>query len=430
MFNWLIAFQTRLELALTGALDPTVRRNMIIELMGAIAYGLFFGAALQFIPVVLRRMGASSDLLALYVTQNYWGSVLVAFSVIIMRRRRTMSFAVTVWLIARSIFLLFAFVTDVGWALVLLAFFWILETFPSPAYTRIIQAIYPDSVRGQVMAVVRLGMVAAILLITPLAGWILDVWGYRVLFPAAALLGILSTVLFARLEVNEGPLPPRQTRPLSGLWEIVRSNRNFALYLLGIAIYGIGALLGFALYPIVQVDRLGLSYSEIGLLGLAQSAFWLLGFIYWGRQIDRRGGLWVLRVNCAIAAIIPASYIWAEAGWMLLPAFIAQGIISAGVDLGFINTSIQLAEPEKLVEYSALQTTVIGLRGMLAPFLGSLMLRFGVADVTIFAVGSLLILVSWVLLGGVRIPTDPEERLRRRRELRFRWPLRFRYPRL
>jgi MFS family permease len=107
---WLLNLQARLEGSLAGTLDPIVRRNMYIELVGAMAYGLFFGASLQFIPVVLRKLGASSDLLALYVTQNYWGSVLVAFSVILMRRRRTMSFAVTTWLIARSIFLVFAFI--------------------------------------------------------------------------------------------------------------------------------------------------------------------------------------------------------------------------------------------------------------------------------------------------------------------------------
>lgn len=427
---WLLNLQARLEGSLTGALDPTVRRNMYIELVGAMAYGLFFGASLQFIPVVLRKLGASSDLLALYVTQNYWGSVLVAFSVILMRRRRTMSFAVTTWLIARSIFLVFAFINDVGWMLVLLAFFWVLETFPSPAYTRIIQSIYPTHVRGQVMSVVRLGMVAAILLMTPLAGWALDQWSYRIIFPLAGLMGILSTVLFARLQVDEGPLPPRETKPVTSLLSIVRRNRSFTIYLIGISVYGFGGLIGFALYPIVQVDRLGLSYSEIGLLGLAQSVFWLAGFVVWGKLIDQRGGLWVLRVNCAIAAIIPACYIWATDAWMLLPAFIVQGIISAGVDLGFINTSIQLAEPDKVVEYSALQTTVIGLRGMLAPVAGSLLLRAGVDDVTIFAVGSLLVALSWFILGGVKIPTDPDERLRRRRELRFRWPLRFRYPRL
>ncbi|MEZ4640881.1 MAG: MFS transporter [Caldilineaceae bacterium] len=354
--------------------------------------------------------------------------MLVAFSVILMRRRRTQSFAAAMWLASRSIFLLFAFINNVGWMLVLLAFFWILETSPRRPI-RVVQAIYPTRARaGDVGGAAGHGGRHPA---DHAAGWLgagsLQLSHH---LPVGWPDGYLATVLFARLQVDEGPLPPRETKPISSLFDILRRNRTYALYLLGISIYGFGALLGFALYPIVQVDRLGLSYSQIGLLGLAQSVFWLLGFIIWGKLIDKKGGLWVLRFNCAIGAIIPACYIWADNAWLLLPAFIAQGIVAAGIDLGFINTSIQLAEPDKVVEYSALQTTSIGLRGILAPVAGSLLLRAGMTDVTIFAVGTVLVVASWFVLGGVRIPTDPDERLRRRRELRFRWPLRFRYPRI
>jgi len=134
--------------------------------------------------------------------------------------------------------------------------------------------------------------------------------------------------------------------------------------------------------------------------------------------------LWVMRINLLIAFFVPFSYIWATNGWMLLPAFIAQGIISAGVDLGLINTSISLAEPDKVVEYAAVQATVIGLRGMIAPFIGVWLLRVGVADSIIFAVGSLLILVAWLITGRIRVRPTPAGAA-----LRYRWPLRFRFPR-
>src|SRR5690606_22394312 len=126
-----------------------------------------------------------------------------------------------------------------------------------------------------VMSIVRLGMVAAILCVTPLAGWALDVWGYRVLFPLAAVAGLFATLMFNRLDVDEGTLPPRETRSVESLWSIIRKDRRFVLYLTSFSVYGIGALIGFALYPIVQVDQLQLSYTQLGWLGLAQSVFWL-----------------------------------------------------------------------------------------------------------------------------------------------------------
>jgi len=403
---------------------PMVRRNAILDLWGSIAYGVFFGAALQFIPVVLRNQGASAEMLALYTSQTYLGSILTSFSIVLMRRRRTKSFAVACWYAARSIFLFIGLVENVPWLVMLTAIFWFLEAFPSPAYTRIVQVIYPEAIRGKILSLVRLGMTITVVAITPLAGWALDQWGYQVLFPLAGLAGILATVFFNRIEVNEGPLPPRQTKTLAGLIEILRTNRPFALHLLSFTVYGVGALLGFALYPVVQVDRLQLSYTQIGLLGLAQSICWVLGFLYWGGAVDRRGGLWVMRINLLIAVCVPLSYMWATNIWMLLPAFIAQGIISAGVDLGLINTSISLAEPDKVVEYAAVQATIIGLRGAITPFIGAGLARMGVEDTYIFAAGSLIILLSWWITGRIHVKPNPAGAA-----LRYRWPLRFRFPR-
>jgi hypothetical protein len=188
--------------------------------------------------------------------------------------------------------------------------------------------------------------------------------------------------------------------------------------------------MGFALYPLVQVDRLGLSYTDLGLLGTAQSMAWLLGFVYWGQAVDRRGGLWVLRANLAVGFLVPFSYIWATEGWMLLPAFVAQGILSAGVDLGLLNTCIQLADPDKVVEYAAIQATVVGVRGLVSPFIGVALVALGVDETVIFASGSALIVLSWGILGLVRIPLTPDQMRAKRQLLRFRWPLRPRVPRV
>lgn len=430
MLAILSSITTRIERTFAETLAPTVRRNMYIELWASLAYGIFYAAAIQYIPVVLRRLGASSELLAFYTAQTYLGSILTSFSIVLMRQRRTKSFIVFCWVLGRSLFLLFALATRVEWLLVVTALFWLLETFPSPGYTRIIQVIYPEKIRGQVIAVVRLGMVAAILFTTPLAGWALDKFGYRLLFPLAGLTGMFAMWIFNRLEVNEGPLPPRQTRSLASLWVLVRHNRPFAIHLLSFAVYGMGGLLGYPLYAIVQVDRLHLSYTEVGFLGLAQSCAWLVGFLIWGRLVDRKGGLPVLRINQLISVIVPLTYIWASDGWMLLPAFVVQGLINAGVDVGIISTCIQLAEADKVVEYAAVQATVVGLRGMITPFLGAALLRLGISDTRIFAIGAALIFLSWLMLNTVQGTPATLQNLPVRRSLRARWPLRWRFPRL
>ena|GEM_PF-261651 len=414
----------RIELALVGSLPPAIRNNMLIELWAALAFGAFFAATTPFLPVILRRAGATPTMLAIYTSQQFLGSVLTAFSIVLMRRRRTMNIITFSWLLSRSLFMLFAFLVHPVWMIALGSLFWLLEAFPNPGYTRILQKIYPDTVRGKVMSLVRVGRLSMVILITPLAGWALDHWGYRILFPLGSVLGIVSVLLFTRLEVNEGPLPVRQTKTLSELWKILREDRRFAEYLRSFAFYGTGTLMSWTVYPLVQVDRLHLNYSDLGLLGLAQSIFWLLGYLIWGRVVDRRGGLYVLRMNCAIAMLVPFSYIWATSPWMLLPAFMTQGIINAGWDMGLINAGIQLADPERVTEYAAVQGTVVGVRGMLVPLLSVGLLQLGVPMTGIFILSIGLMATAWVMFGNIQapLPTQPSS------ITRYRWPIRFRWP--
>ncbi|MEZ4860822.1 MAG: MFS transporter [Caldilineaceae bacterium] len=424
MLTALSGISSQVETLLTGPLPINIKRNMRIELWSALAYGIFYATTLPFIPVLLRRMGATPNMLAIYTSQQFLGSLLTAFSIVLMRRRRTKSVIVTSWLVGRSLLLLFALITRPEWVLVLSACFWLLEAFPNPGYMRILQKLYPNEVRGKVMSFVRVGRITTVVLVTPLAGWALDHLGYQYLFPLGSLLGIGAALIFIRLDLDEGPLPPRQTKTFTELGEILRRDRRFAYYLLCFVFYGSGTLLSWTLYPLVQVDRLHLSYSELGLLGLAQSLFWLLGYLYWGRQVDRKGGLWVLRLNCAIAALVPFSYIWAGNAWMLLPAFITQGIINAGWDMGLITSGIQLAKAEKVTEYAAIQTTVVGLRGMVVPMISVVLLNGGLSLNTIFGISIGCMVIAWVMFGRVDapLPALPPS------EARYQWPIRFRWP--
>ena len=418
------------ETALAGSLSPTVRRVMHIELSMSLAYGVFYACIIPFTQVVLRRLGASVDMLALYTALLFVGSVFTSFSIVLMRRRRTINIIVFCWLLGRSLFLLTAFVTGAVQLMAIGIVFWLLEAFVIPAYTRVIQKIYPESGRGKVMSTVRMGRVSIILLVTPLAGWAMDQVGYRVLFPIGALFGILATFLFTRIDVDEGELPPRQTKTFADLWQIIRSDRNFAVYLLGYSLFGLGGLLSWPLYPVVQVDRLQLSYADIGFLGLAESITWLFSYLLWGRAIDKRGGLFVVRAISAISIVTPLTYMSAQNIWMLLPSAIARGLGMAGFELGRISAGIQLADPDRVTEYAAIQSTVVGLRGLVAPAVTVGLLRLGVPHSAVFLLSVFFLVLGWIMFGRVTAPTPGDEGYSERQRLRYRWPFRRRISRV
>lgn len=409
MFATVRALGAQVEALLAGALDKDVQRNMHIEVLSSVAYGIFYACVIPFIPVVLRRAGATPDMIALYASLQFLGSITTSLSLVLMRRRRTFNVIITCWLLARALFLTTAIVQGSVPIIVLGSLYWLLEGFVIPGYTRVVQKLYPDSVRGKVMSTVRMGQVTAILLVTPLAGWALDHIGYRTLFPVASLVGVASVFIFMRMRIEEGALPPRETKALSELVQIVRQDRRFAIYLVSFALMGLGTMLSWPLYPLVQVDRLQLTYSQIGLLGLVESSMWLISYLVWGRYLDGRGGVAVMRAVCAVSVITPLSYLIAWSGWMLIPASMARGIVSGGFELGRINAGIQLSSRERITEYAVIQSTVVGLRGIFGPQISVALLGMGFSDVMVFSLSAGVMAIAWLLFGLVNAPTPAKE---------------------
>ncbi|MCL5997568.1 MAG: MFS transporter [Chloroflexi bacterium] len=389
----------RAERFLTGPLATNTRHNVRVELVSSIVYGPFY-AALLFIPVVLQRLGATPDIVALYQSQTYLGLFLAAFSVMVIPRRHVVLFLVIVWSLGRGVFLLTGVTTDAIGLLVLATLFWFSDGFPGAAYTDVVRRAYPTDVRGRALSVVRIGMVIAMLIFTPIVGWVLDTAGYRMVFPLAGLFGIVSAWLYTRIRPTEDTQVSTDAtgRSVRNVWRVLRYDRRYGIYLMAIVFFGLGALVGIAFYPSVIVDRLHLSYAEVSWLGFAQSFSWILGLVVWGRLVDRLGGPWTMRVCFALSAIIPLAYLWAGAGWMLLPAYVIGGLTSGGIDLAFMNTSIELADPEQFYEYAALQRTVIGVRGLVGPFLGVWLFNLGAPVAIVFGLGAgFSIIAAWLV---------------------------------
>jgi MFS family permease len=149
------------------------------------------------------------------------------------------------------------------------------------------------------------------------------------------------------------------------------------LYMIGTMIFGMGAVIATTMYPIVQVDHLNLSYTVIGLLGLVQSTFWLLGYLFGGRLVDHFGGIRCLQAVYALYIVVILPYAVASQAWMLLPAFAASGLVNAGSDLASLYSLMDLAGPERVPETTALNSTFTGLRGLVGPFIGPLLVHAG-----------------------------------------------------
>ncbi len=403
----------RVERIMLGPMRGDLRHNVWIETLASILFGLFWATTVGFFPVILRNMGANEDQLALYVVFQSLGLILTPISVAIFQRYRIVKIASYIWMFGRGTLLLVPFVgNNVSLFMIIIGIFWICELVPSPGYVRLLERLYPDNVRGRIMSFVRIGMTFAILVMTPVAGWLLDIFDHTIVIPIVAIFGILASVVFMRLKVDDAPIQRSQSHTAPSLREILKeisTNRSFMLFLILNTLFGCGTLIGAPLYAVVQVNRLGLSYTEVGYLGLLQSITWLLGYFFWGSLVDKKGPIFVLLISMFCGALMPLGFMLADSFWWLVPAFIAQGLLLGGFDLGFTNTAMNLANRSQLEAYFAAIHLVGGIRGIIVPLTTPVLVSMHVSESVIFGIGVGFILISMLLAIGIKLKPAPLE---------------------
>lgn len=379
-----------------------VRRNLILDFNSAIFYGIFLAGVNTFVPVIARRLGASPFLLSLIVAAPAVGNLIAVFASHALQQRRKMPFMVAAWSSGRGLFLLMAFVTAPVPFVLIVVVHWLIVSLSITGYVEAMRAIYPDALRGRAMAYVRVGFTACAAVMTPLCGQLLDIWGFQVLFPIAALFGVLSGITFGQVKYDDVITETR--RDWLEPWRILVRDARYRAYSIAFTVYGIGTLLTAPLIPLLLVDELHLNYSQVGLLGMISSIFWMVFYIVWGRMVDRRGGLWTVQINFILTIFVSLAFGIAQDLWLLAVAYIFTGITLAGVDLGWMNAIMQFARKDEIGHYTALHAFLVGLRGIVAPLAGTALIALPFLGLRgVFILSAFLILLGWILIRRVTV---------------------------
>lgn len=387
-----------------SSIPAVLRRNFILDFNSAIFYGIFLAGVITFVPVIARRLGASPLQLALITAMPATGNFIALAASYYLQRHRKLPFMMLAWSIGRGAFFLMPLVTTPELFVLIVIIHWLFVSLCVTGYVEVISNIYPATIRGRAMAYVRVGFTACATLMTPLFGQWLDRWGYQILFPIAALFGVLSGLTFGQVKYEE-TLAPTARDWLTPLRIFARDAR-FRVYSIAFSLYGAAMLLISPIIPLLLVDELDLSNAQVGWLGMVNSIAWMLFYIVWGRSIDRRGGLWTVQINFILTLVVPLAFFFAQDLWLLALAQIFLGITVAGTDLGWMNAIMQFARKEEIGHYTALHAFLIGVRGLIAPFIGTTLITLAWMDLrSVFLISALLVLASWLIVRTVQVGT-------------------------
>jgi MFS family permease len=378
-------------------LPKNVQRCYRLDSAAAVFQGLFTAAIFPFVAVIAVRLGASDWLISLLVASTYFGYLLTIPTSSIMGGRRKFPFLIWLGIIHKAIILWLAFVIEPWLFVLVIVLFHLFENFTGPAYISLIHAMYPEKVRGKLTGRVwTFGLVAA-LISTFVAGYLLDLFSYRIVFPVAALFGITSTIIFMNIRVKEPVEKRKSLESLFHIFSILKRDKKYVLYLISDSVAETGYLILLPIFPIFLVKVLALTNFEVGILMAVQSLFTVLTLSLWGRRIDTKGPYRTMVESFAF--VIPAAivFFFSHSIYVVWIAFMLFGICSGGLGISVINLMGRFTTKKRITDYFSLYQTMSGIRGSIFPFLSSLLLVY-ISIRNSFLIAAAILLVGVILL--------------------------------
>ena len=356
-----------------------IGRNLALDLVAAIGIGVTLALTNAILPTVARRGGLEPLGLSALAAAPFIANLLGAFAGRF-GPRSALQLGLTRGLGSASLLILF-FVTTPPVMVAVAVVFWLSLSFGGPFHLRLWGAMYPARLRGRVVGVLGMGRAAAGALAAIGGGVLADRIGGEKAVAVAGLIGVACAVGYVGLRAASTDRPA----PFSAR-ESVRALRErpfLGRIALAQGFYGGGLIAAAPLYALVHVDRLNLSLSDVGVIGILAALATTLAFPIWGAVADRHGAVTVLRLGSAIGLLSLVGYALAPSVVVLWIAALAAGTGSASIDVGIAAAVSDHTPLTSRAAAMAGWNALTGARGIVAAFLMSALLQLGVVDVTV-----------------------------------------------
>jgi len=367
---------------------------------GALFFGLYNGMTLSYLAFVAAQLGFAPALIGLIVAAPTIRLLATSWSAAHPSHEHSVMAVVRPAIVARTIMALIAFTADhplLYLAVLMIAY--LVDSFTLPAYAHVVQAAYLEEHRPQALGFINGIQNFGLVLGSTLVGVLLDhlgVLGFRVLFPAGALAGIISALFFSRIRLTGAhhtvsPVPIRQA--FRSVWRS-RALRRFTLLLF---FAGVANLIAVPLFPLYQVEVLHLPNTIIGCLIALNGVCCIVAPFLWSKVISRCGPFRSIQLVVLIVPFIPFCYAAASTLAPVVVATFLGGLAWIGWDLSWQNY-LYARVKRHLSGAFAVQYTLLGLRGLVAPQLGVALAGFTDMRTVFLLSGGLLVVGAALFL--------------------------------
>lgn len=370
---------------------------------------MFFAGFVQGInglnDIILRKtLKASSEQITLL-------TMILSFSMLIslfwgeqMRSKPKRGYFLVAGMISRGSFLLMLFVKQPYQYLIVQSIFMLSASVMIPVMNTIWQNNYTDRVRGRLYGIGITIQTVMVIMVSFATGRLLDVnadW-FRIIFAIAGIAGFIEMGIWSQLKiegevelVNQVKRPHRSIqRIFSESMRILKLNPEFMRFEGSFMLYGFAFMCIIPVIPIYLVDNLNLSYTDATMAKVTIANVGLLLSPLFGYILDKMTPMRFVMIACLFLAMFPIFLIAASKHLILVyVAFGFWGVGMAMINLAWNLSSIFFAGKDEAAPLQGAHASLVGIRGLLGPVLGYLIMRF-------FSINAVFILSSGLFIAG------------------------------
>lgn len=316
-------------------------------------------------------------------------------------------------------FFFFPFFSSPSFFIIAGALYMMLTRGVIPAWMEILKLNIQPSCRQKVFAygstVSHLGSI----LLPIVMGDMLDIQPgiWRWLFPAFALMGLFSIIFQLRISVPEenrrqkAPSVPSFSlqETLIGPWvqvvKLCRERKDFLHFQLGFFIGGMGLVLMQPALPKFFFDGLQLSYAKLAVaLSLCKGIGFAISSKYWSSLMQRMSIFRFSGIVTLLAAIFPLILLLSSCQISFLYiSYLIYGIMQAGSELSWHMSGPIFARSKDSSIFSSVNLAMVGIRGCIAHFLGSVLCSFFGAYFVLVLCFFLSLTATWHMKRSARL---------------------------
>lgn len=352
--------------------------TLLLDLVAAIGLGASSAMVVSLLPTIGRRGGLEPLGLAALAGAPFLANMMGLLAGRV-GPRSTRQFALLRFVSAVSLMAL-PFVPLPGSIVAVAMVFWLGLAFAAPFQFRLWGSTYPMRVHARIIGLLGTGRAAAAAIAALAGGLLADRLGGPTAVAMVGAVGAACALAYAALRRVDDSRPPSYTAR-----ESLRAvRRRPAVWRLAVAqaVYGAGFIAAGPLFAMVYVDRLNLSLADVGVIGVLGAIAAMCSSLAWGAAADRFGAQVPTRVGSIIGGAGLLAYAFAPNITTVWIAALAVGVTLPALEIGIFAVLAQ----ETSVDDRAMTITgwgaVMGVRGVIAPFVVSSLVQVGMIDIT------------------------------------------------